>query len=501
VVEVFPVAIGYYLSPDLEDLDVETQVGHLVDLLAPFGGKVNAWAHPQRERGADAIQRRINEWATVLPLTSGDEFAGPDATGTPNPGHQDEGRSSVLYWVGHGWSDGHRAALAHAHSPARVGAAGVQPEQLAYVLRSRQTLREAVVGDADEDDWAIMVIDACRSTQVVEAITEALLRQGVPRRLMLVAVSADGATPLGRFTTALQNLLTDTFRAEAEIPLGQLGTQLERVLGDGNVYARGLGNARLKRTYQPVAAWMSAPMDTVRHLEDVLDDLSPDERWHFLAKAQGADQGEVSWFFFEGRHEETAELVAWLRDADSGMLVVSGRAGSGKSALLGNLLVLSLPELREALARRGLITLPPLNELPPAEVFDVVIHLSGLSLRQATLRIAAAVGFVPPSEETPSLGIANDIDALIENLRAIPSHDLPITILCDALDEAVDPLSIASSLLARLAVLQGIRVLVGTRASTNETPDESAGDQNLLDALAAGRAQISGQNMVPECFG
>ena len=44
MLDVFPVAIGYYVSPDLEDLDVETEVGRLVELLAPFGGVHRALA-------------------------------------------------------------------------------------------------------------------------------------------------------------------------------------------------------------------------------------------------------------------------------------------------------------------------------------------------------------------------------------------------------------------------------------------------------------------------
>lgn len=486
--EVFPVAIGYYSSPDLEDLEVEVQVGRLVDLLAPFGGLHRAWAHPARDRGADAVQKRLNGWASLQTETGGDDSTGAVVTGDGPDGARG---SSVLYWVGHGWSNGQRSALAHAYSPAAVGTAGVEPRSLAYALLSRQALLGAVLDDNDKDGWAMLVVDACRSTQIIDAITESLLREGSPRRVLLVAVTADGATPLGRFTGALQNLLLDTFRAERSIPLRTLAAQLERVLGATNVYMRGLGDAALTRIYPPVAAWVSGPMDTIRHLEDILNDLSPDERWHFLVKARGAEHGEVSWFF-QGRHEETAEIAGWLRDTESGIFVVSGRAGSGKSALLGNLLVHSLPDLREALVRRGLITLPASSELPPAEVFDVVIHLRGLNLKQAAGRIAVGAGLGSlPSQASPSLGIATDIDWLVESLAPSPDRGRPLTILVDALDEAVDPLGIAGSLLARIAALPGVRVLVGTRASTNETPDAPADDQNLLDALSAGWAGIS----------
>ena len=194
MVEVFPVAIGHYASPNIEDLDVETQVGRVVDLLAPFGGVHREWAHPARDRGSDAVQQRLNDWASPPADTSGggpaDRGAGfPDGV----PG------SSVLYWVGHGWSDGDRSALAHTYSPAVVAAAGVDPQQLAYALRSRQALLEELFEDGD-DGWAMVVIDTCRSRQIVNAIIVSV--RSLPR-IMLVAVSSEGGTSLGRFTETL----------------------------------------------------------------------------------------------------------------------------------------------------------------------------------------------------------------------------------------------------------------------------------------------------------
>jgi hypothetical protein len=47
VVEVFPVAIGHFADPGLPGLDADAQVGRLVDLLAPFGGR----EHPVHESG------------------------------------------------------------------------------------------------------------------------------------------------------------------------------------------------------------------------------------------------------------------------------------------------------------------------------------------------------------------------------------------------------------------------------------------------------------------
>jgi len=101
VLDIFPVAIGHYSDAELASLDVGTRVGRLVDMLAPFGGQHRPWRHPARDRGADAVQRRLREWVSPLlaePSGQVDQQANPSAG------------STVLYWAGHGWSDGTRAA-------------------------------------------------------------------------------------------------------------------------------------------------------------------------------------------------------------------------------------------------------------------------------------------------------------------------------------------------------------------------------------------------------
>jgi hypothetical protein len=456
-IAIWPVAIGHYTDPQLPDLDAEAQVGRLIDLLAPFGGRHHPWPAPARERGASATQQRLHAWATT-----GQPASGPSASA-----------GSVLYWVGHGWQDELRAALAHADSPADVGAAGTTPEQLADVIRSHAQRTGG---------WTVVVIDTGYAARFVELVTAALKAHHPPQRVLLVGVHRGPGTP-GRFTDALRTVLHTTYLGNGRIRLTDLAAQLPRLLPGCEVATVGdLTDAELVPVYPPVASWMSAPLDTIRHLEDVLDDLSPDERRHFLVKTQAAEHGELSWYF-QGRHSERARITTWLRATGSGMLVVTGRAGSGKSALLGNVLVHALPDLRDALARRGLTTALPADQLPPDGVFDAVIHLSGLTLPQVTARLAAAAGLgALPSAADPDLGIAGDIDWLAEQLA---NRGRPFTVLADALDEAVDPLDTAGTVLARVAAQTGVRVVVGTRASTNETPDAPAEDTNLLDALTA----------------
>jgi DNA-binding SARP family transcriptional activator len=237
-VDVFPVAIGYYAEADLADLDVEKPIRRLVNLLAPFGGRLRPWGHPARDRGADAVQRRLREWPGPQPHEGSAGDLGRSAADPP-------AGCSVLYWAGHGWSDGTRTALAHAQSPAEVGGSGLEPQQLAQAIRTRQGAAGAQEQAGDAGGWAMVIVETSHAAQIADAVMAALHGPDAPARLLLVAVPDDGTVPSGGFTALLANLLADTYRAERRILLRDLAARLERVLGPGNVHQRALGEAAL----------------------------------------------------------------------------------------------------------------------------------------------------------------------------------------------------------------------------------------------------------------
>jgi hypothetical protein len=51
----------------------------------------------------------------------------------------------------------------------------------------------------------------------------------------------------------------------------------------------------------------AAPLDVYVELREYLSHLSADERGHFIPKAQGAEQGELAWYF-AGRATERCEV-------------------------------------------------------------------------------------------------------------------------------------------------------------------------------------------------
>lgn len=448
-----PVPIGRYRTTAFPDLDADEQASRIAELAEGIGGLEEPWTEPGL-RDRSAVDGRLGSWARP-----------------PSP------RSSLLYWAGHGQALGPKAWLATADSPDPMTEGAVNPESFAEYVISEWRRRSA-----DEEAWALVVIEACGAKRFVEAMLSCLYAEGSMDRLAVIGVAGYGAGYLGDFQRVLSDALAGYSDNDEAIQLRDLVGRIQDRLGDrGMVGDLGLYRAaplpRRRRLTGPV----TAPLDVYGELRDFVATLSPDERGHFLPKAQGAEQGELAWYFV-GRRQESAEIARWLHTAREGMFVVTGQAGSGKSALLGNVVVQANPELSALLARAGMGDSTGFDDVPPPHVFDAVLHLTGATTGEVVQQLAAALG--------PDTAI-EDAERLAEVLK---DRQTPFTVLADALDEAQDPLAVARGTLARIAGIDGVRVLVGTRSSTKEGPDSPAdGDQDILDALGGtGRRIVVG---------
>lgn len=70
-----------------------------------------------------------------------------------------------------------------------------------------------------------------------------------------------------------------------------------------------------------------------------------------LAARGGAAPGEHSWF--TGRIAEVDQVVRWVRSRQPGLHVLTGSAGTGKTAIAGRVVSLSNPAEREQLLAEG----------------------------------------------------------------------------------------------------------------------------------------------------
>ena len=178
---------------------------------------------------------------------------------------------------------------------------------------------------------------------------------------------------------------------------------------------------------------------------------------HFLPASRGVEVRKPV-VHFSGRTQILSQLVDWLENTEHGLVVVTGPAGSGKSAVMGRLATLSDSAYRAEAKRVGALEGAPPGTIPPEGIIDMAVHLKGKTLFDCIGAVATAFDITLSDVETA------DPKALI---NAVGNLKRPVTLLFDALDEAKPshPYAIGESLIKPLAMLSHVRVLLGTRRS------------------------------------
>ena len=168
----------------------------------------------------------------------------------------------------------------------------------------------------------------------------------------------------------------------------------------------------------------------------------------FNPRARGVDVPEASGWNFIGRHVALRQITAWLgAPRDSRTLVVTGDPGSGKSAVIGRMTILSHPDWGRTVPRQGI----PADTIPPPGSIDVAIHGRNRTADEVLQALSAAARV---TATTPG-----------EFLQAVRGKSMVAAI--DAIDEAIDPERLVTSILNPLIEAGpqvGFRLLLGTRS-------------------------------------
>lgn len=212
---------------------------------------------------------------------------------------------------------------------------------------------------------------------------------------------------------------------------------------------------------------------------------------YWLDRASGRVCAADPGWYFAGRRALTTAVADFLRDG-SGTLVVTGAAGTGKSAVIARAVTLSDPGFRDDPRYRDAVATAPRETVPPTGSIDVAVLARNSDAAEVAARIVAALG------ERPVLtaGEASLATARVGQLPAIlAARRSRLTVVIDGLDEARNPGLLVLDLLgplARVADERGrrlVRLVVGVRSPTPGSAGAGA-DRGLLDLVE--RAVASG---------
>ncbi|MFI5979999.1 tetratricopeptide repeat protein [Streptomyces sp. NPDC051555] len=145
---------------------------------------------------------------------------------------------------------------------------------------------------------------------------------------------------------------------------------------------------------------------------------------HLVLAARGIDPTEEGWFF-TGRRRALEEITAWLAEGAAGMLLLTGSAGAGKSAVAGRIAALAHPEERAAIMEHAPLTKDDPD--PGQDSVDAALHLRGMGVQDVAAALADKLGL--PEPKTPA-GLIADLEGL--EATGARRHVLVL----DGLDEA-----------------------------------------------------------------
>jgi WD40 repeat protein len=451
----------FVASATYPPLDVASEVRTLTEWLVDDALADRRFSNRGYERLADCpTYNQIRDL-----FTGGAEFNSGDAV--------------VVYVTGHGQSaQGAHWVVLHDSDPSKVSHKSLGTAELIRWLAAYRDLSHVLV-----------IIDLCQAGNVTDELP-ATLQRDLPEGWFALFTAPAGVTArLGAFSGVLASLITE-FRAgtgpggsnEVEpylstpVFVAELQKRLreqyhQKLISINTPYGPSvcLPNPRYDASRVAAVATSPARRDLAL-LQSALDT-------HWLHRAPvTSERGSV----FTGRRVLMSRLISFV-DGPPGALIVTGRAGSGKSAVLARLVTCSDTSFREQYAD----VLAHTEPVPRAESVDVAVLATGKTADQIARQIVGSLGALDAGDADLDAGDA-DLDAWIREIeRTLGNRDRPVTVVIDGLDEASDPAAVALTLLARLnpPEYQRMRLVIGVRSSGTVAVEDHGG-RELADLIA-----------------
>ncbi len=214
----------------------------------------------------------------------------------------------------------------------------------------------------------------------------------------------------------------------------------------------------------------------------------PAEDW--LDRATGRPtEGDTGWYF-RGRESLNREVAQFLNaDSQGGVLLLTGCAGSGKSAVIARAVTLSDPRFRLVPLYKAAEEASPEGTIPEEGAVHAAVLTRNRDAEQVVTAVLQALGIRPAPVSATEDPVSARTQQLLTFVRGAGSR--PVTIVLDALDEAQEHARIISDVLEPLVPFcqpgsrPAVRLLIGVRSSQPLSPSTagSAEDGGLLQVL------------------
>lgn len=237
--------------------------------------------------------------------------------------------------------------------------------------------------------------------------------------------------------------------------------------------------------YQPTTRLVAPQRSQVAATEEDLR--------YWINRASGRPNRADPGWYFSGRRPLTNVLASFLEAGPpSGFapsLIVTGTAGSGKSAVIARAVTLSDAGFRANPAYSGAIADSPPDTVPPAGSIDVALLARQRTAEQVVAAFLDGLGQEAPQPEPGTDRLTDMRGHLLKVLRELASSGRTTTFVVDGLDEADDPYLLVSQVVAPLAQAgqAALRLVIGVRSHlTSAAPGvpstgEPVQDVALLD--------------------
>ena len=391
------------------------------------------------------------------------------------------GDVQVAYFSSHGQRDRERFYLLTSNTnPADLDASAIAAEDLA-----RRLIKDSKAAQV------LIILDLCHAEghmlDIIRLAAKLALSAGdrEPEVVLIAAASSKQIATEMAFVKALEMVMNNVKQGDERLGgKAQPYLQIGSLLGQVNLCLKG---QRAHHSFLKLAGECKVfpNPNYIRQLSPGLD-LETQAAYlrqlqastfqeHWIPKARSVESGGGGWYF-TGRERALRELVAWLNQPHTagGARVVTGSAGSGKSALLARLVTLSDPRWRQQVLGPGRLELPE-GTLPPGGIVQAAVLLRRKLLANVVAELADQLQLQ-----------ASDAPALCEAIGTAPLHKR--VLVFDALDEADEQQLIVNELLRPLAEMGHVFVLLGSRPDPG--PADAAAGARRMTALGEASQEL-----------